>query len=77
MESFVDVFGVGLVLGIVCNLQGTTVVLKDSAMDLRSSGVNDAPKLLNFFQHLDNRKSVLKGFGHAHMFCFSCGQSNG
>ena len=36
VESLVDVFGSRLALGIVCNLQGTAIVLKDSAMNLCS-----------------------------------------
>ena len=51
MESLVDVFGAGSTLGIVCNLQGATIVLEDSAMHLCSSGVdyteNFAPVVTN------------------------------
>ena len=43
MDSLVDVFGAGSILGIVCNLQGATVFLEDSAVDLCSSGVDGAP----------------------------------
>ena len=76
VESLFDVFGLRLALGIVCNLQGTTIVLENSAVNLCSGGVDGAPKLLHFFWQPDNRKGVLKGFGHAHIFCFSCGQGN-
>ena len=48
VDFLVDVFGSRLVLGIICNLQGTTIVLKDSAMNLCSSGVDGASKLPHF-----------------------------
>ena len=48
--SLVDVFCPRMVLWIVCNLQSTTVVLEDSAMDLCRSGVDGVPKLLHFFR---------------------------
>ena len=76
VESLVDVFGSRSTVGICCNLQGATIVLKDSAVNLCSGGVDGVPKLLCCFWQPDNRKSVLKGFSHAHMFSVGCGQSN-
>ena len=76
MAALIDVSGSGTTLGMVGNLNGTTVVLENSAMNFCSGRVNSAPKLLYFFQQPDNRKSVLKGAGHAHILSFSSGQSN-
>ena len=74
--SLVDVFGSRSTVGIHCNLQDATIVWEDSAMDLCSSGVDGVPELLCCFWQPDNRKSVLKGFSHAHMFSVGCGRSN-
>ena len=75
VESLVDVFGSRSTLGIVCNLQGATIVWEDSAMELCSGGVDGMPKLLGCLWQPDNRKSVL-GFARAHTFSVGCGQSN-
>ena len=73
MEALIDAFGSGTTLGIVGNLNGTTVFLEDFAMDLCSGGVNSAPKPLHFFKQPHDRKSVLEGLECAHILSFCCG----
>ena len=56
MVSLVDMLGPGAVLWIVCDFQCTTIILKNSAMNLCISGVHFVSiLLLHFFQEPDNR----------------------
>ena len=55
MEALIDVLGPGTILGIVGNLNGTTVVLKHSAMHCGRSVVNRVTQLLHLLQNPDHR----------------------
>ena len=73
MKLLVDVFCPGTILGIVGNLNGSTVVLEYSAMDLCRSVDNRVSQLLHLLQNPHHRKCVLEGFRHAHILSFSGG----
>ena len=76
MVTHVDVFSARPVLRVVRDLDGTRVVLEHTAMDLSRGSSDREAKLLHLLEKPDNRQSVLKGTGHAHILSLGGGESD-